>query len=304
MSRGKNRKSSTSVFFLALAVSDMFMAISVSFERWLLRNYQLSLYNINSHLTAAKVALTYTNIQLSAWILVCITIERMTSIALPYVVKNICTRRLAQMVVVVLVGIFASFNALQFTQIVDLYLDDMNNVHMLEKVNNAEKIIQWLDFTFSFFIPIMILIMGSIFIVVSLARVKIQKHDMKMNRNSSVTRTLLAANLVFILTMSPYLILKLLHPIIYGTWISVYMFWALTDVFLLLSDMNCALNFFVYVMSGARFRADAKELLCCKEKTARARSTAVNTAHTAVASSTDKDSTCVGDSVVITPDGE
>ncbi|XP_053378510.1 FMRFamide receptor-like [Mercenaria mercenaria] len=260
MSRKQNRNSSTSTFFTALAVSDMSLAISVSFERWLHWTCNISLYGISPYLTTAKTILTYSNIQISSWLLLCITVERVLSIAMPLQIREICTKARAGVTLFILCFVITALNTVEFTCIVSVQFDKTFGIIWIRKVDNGETIIAWMDFINSFFIPITVIIVGSVYIVVHLLRISIQKQASKNGRNRSVTMTLLAANIVFVLTMSPFVLLHLIYPSLDGIDVSPYLFWTISELFMFLSDMNAALNFFVYVLSGSRFRSDVKQI--------------------------------------------
>lgn len=260
MSQKQNRKSSTSLLFTCLAVSDMLLAFSVPFERWLHWTFGISLYGISAQLTTTKTVLTYSNIQMSSWLLVCITAERVLSIAFPYKIKELCTRQRAGTVVCFILIVILSLNSCAFNFIVSVTFDDAYGIIWVSKVDNGGKVIAWIDFTVSFFIPILCIICGSVYIIVHLLRISIQKHDSKNSRNRSVTMTLLAANIVFVVTMSPFVLLHLIYPSVGDVKSSIYLFWTMSELFMFTSDMNAALNFFVYVLSGSRFRSDVKQL--------------------------------------------
>lgn len=264
MSRKQNRNSSTSVFFTALAVSDISIAISVSLERWLHWVFGINLYGISPYLTKLKIVCTYANIQISSWMLVCVTMERVLSIALPYKIKELSTKTRARVLVCAVCAFTVGLNTCGFTLIVDIHFDESLGIIWDKKIDNGDTIIAWMDFVVSFCVPITLIGIGSVYIVIHLLRISIQKHATRNNRNSSVTKTILAANIVFVVTMSPFVLLHLLYPSVDDVDISPYLFWTLSEAFMFLSDSNAALNFFVYVLSGSRFREDVKQLLGCQ----------------------------------------
>lgn len=117
MCREQNRTSSTSVLFTALAISDLFISISVSFERWLHWTFKVNIYGINHILTKAKTIFNYSNIQISSCLLACITLERVISIALPHKIKLICTK--TKILVLLTCIVVFSINTFGFIFVVD-----------------------------------------------------------------------------------------------------------------------------------------------------------------------------------------
>jgi hypothetical protein len=196
--------------------------------------------------------------------LVCITVERVLSIAMPFKIKEICTKARAGVIIFIVCAVILCLNTIEFTVIVGVRFNEDIGIIWIKKVDDGDKIIAWMDFVNSFFIPIIFIVIGSVYIIVNLLRVNVNKQITNKNRNRSVTMTLLGANIVFVLTMSPFVLFHLVVPSLEGMNSSIFLFWTMAEIFMFLSDMNCALNFFVYVLSGAKFRSDVMLLLGLK----------------------------------------
>lgn len=264
MSLPRNRKSATSVFFLALAVSDILLAIALPLERWLHWTTAFAIYGLNPVIAVMKIIFNFSIVQISSWTLVCITIERVVSVVLPHKVKTLFTAKRASCVLFATCFLIITINAALFTQLVDISYDEQNGPLWQDKLTGAKTIIQWWDLCISFLIPFGIILTGSLKIVTQLVRASVQKHDSNKHRNNPVTRKLLAANIVFVLTMSPYSLFYSLSATSLDVGIRPRLTWFISDVLLFISDWNSTLNFFVYFLSGVRFRSDVKQLLACK----------------------------------------
>ena len=257
MLRKENRNSSTSIFFIALAISDMSLTGLLSLETWLHRMFGINLYSVNQYVTTVETIMHYSIYQTSIWILICITLERLITVASPFKIKLLCTKRHAFVISVMVCSLIMTMNTIQFTVIVRVESDALSPYNnMIEIIKNGYTIITVIEFMMSFFLPVVIIVTSSIYIVIHLHRQKML--SIKTNRNRSVTMTLLAANIVFLLTTLPFVLLQLISL---NVNISPYLFWTLFDIFIFLADMNSALNFYVYVLSGSKFRSDVKKIL-------------------------------------------
>ena len=257
MLRKENRNSSTFIFFIALAISDMSISGLLSLERWLHWVFGINLYSVNKYVTTVETIMHYSFYQTSIWILMCITLERLTIIISPFKFKLFCTKTHAIVISVMVCTLIMTMNIIQFTVIVRVDFDAISSYNkIMDIIKNGYTIIAVMDSIIAFFLPVVIIVTSSIYIIIHLHRQKML--SIKTDRNRSVTMTLLAANIVFLLTTSPFVLLQLISL---NVNISPYLFWTLFDIFLFLADMNSALNFYVYVLSGSKFRSDVKKIL-------------------------------------------
>jgi hypothetical protein len=264
MSLPHNRKSSTAVFFMALAVSDIILVLFLPFERWLHWTTKWSIYDLNIHsLTLAKKILDYTVFHSSSWILVCVTVERVIGVLIPHKVKTICSRKKALLMVICTCLFILIVNTLAFTVLVDITYSKETGPNWKDKVTNGRLIVQWWDICMAFLIPLSIISSGSIVIVIQLLRASVQKSS--SSKTNPVTLKLLAVNGVFIVTMSPFCIFAYMLVAQVALDIDLQILPVISDALLFLSDLNAALNFFVYCLSGSRFRSDVIKCICCRK---------------------------------------
>lgn len=256
-----NRKSSTSIFFTGLAVSDFLLVLILPFERWLHWATGKTVYTFSPTIVIIKVILNYSVLQISTWILACITIERVLSVVIPHKIKTICTmERSLVLLISVILFILAMYTFAVIVLVDVTYIEEVGPIWD-SKVPYGVEIIQWWDLIMTLIVPFVVILIGSAVIITQLTRASLQKHDRRSDRHNPVTAKLLAANVVFIITMSPFCIF-----FYFGVTFSEKpeVDFLVSNILLLLSDSNAAWNFFVYCLSGTRFRSDVKKVLCCK----------------------------------------
>lgn len=259
MLKKENRNLSTSTFFMALAVSDLSISLFNSLGRWFAWMFDTRRNTISHDVWTFITIGYYSNVNISTWILICITVERLTSISMPYRYRTMCTKVRACVIILMVCVSIISLNIIYFTLLVSVEYDTkFLTFKTMDRTKNGEKILIVMDSITSFFLPVVIIILSSVYITIKLRRNSKKISNMNNNRSMSVTMTLLAANIVFVLTTSPFVFLHLIN---FGVSMSPYLFLTMRDVFVFLAEMNSTLNFYVYVLSGSKFRSDVKEIL-------------------------------------------
>ncbi|XP_074657222.1 kappa-type opioid receptor-like [Tubulanus polymorphus] len=256
------RKSSFSIVFTSLACADTAYLCTGFIRRLILwlNVWQVDI-RIQSHPILCKlhIYLTYVSSMLSAWSLVVISIERCISVAFPMKARLICTRKnVGSVLATVLVAILA----------VNIHypygwcpLDEDGTY-----IKYLNKYLETVDTTLSVIIPFSVSFTSNVVIIVLIKRSRSGRAAMTNNRQTSaekkkdkvesVTIMLLVTNFTFITATLPY---------------SIYLDvvdWAGTtlDATLgLISYVNYAINFWLYCISGPKFRHEMCRLFrCCK----------------------------------------
>lgn len=123
--------------------------------------------------------------------------------------------------------------------------------------------------TMEFIIPVSVVLTGTILICIKLytGNSMIKNNSSSISRrkaeiSNSITRTLLVTDLAFIVLQAPYAILTIMFSIIDDNLLSPETIIFSLYLSALLSQLNSAVNFYLYVFSGARFRQEVKKILC------------------------------------------
>lgn len=248
----RNKDTSSGFLFLALAVSDIFLTFMMPVERWIMYLYHVGLYQFPVA-GVIKSGLTNANSHISSWLLVIITIERTLSIFIPLRMKSLCSPGRTKLVVFVVVLLLMTIDLAGAALLIEVTVDPSNVPMVIDRIMGGIMIFSLTDLVLGFIIPYFVILVGSSCILIKLKMRKMVKHNAQNKVLMSVTMNLLAANLTFIVATAPFTINAFLTeftPDSYLTW----------NVVWLLVDMNAALNFFVYVLSGSKFREDVKHI--------------------------------------------
>lgn len=256
LTQKKNRHFTSSVFFTSLAVSD---TITISSGVY---NSYIRYVERNTAECKVSTFLGYTSVQLSSGILVGVAIERALGVSIPHKVKTICTHVNAKKVVCILAFVLSTFNVSILVSF-DIYTFPGEVTINCEPFGHMEyfmlEIYPWLDLCISFAVPYVCIMISSFVIIVKIKEISSRARNVENNRVASVTRTLLAANVAFMITMGPFGVYQIIHPypplddMGYSVWIGL----------LTLAQSNASINFFLYFLSGPRFRADVKQFFMC-----------------------------------------
>ena len=228
----------------------------------------------------SHIFLTYLFAFLGPWTLVLITIERLISVVNPTAHSSICTTRNIfigwLVIVVVLFGanlhFIWTYELIRSSNIItaDIIYDCQYHSNHLDFHND---IWPWVDFSVSFAGPFLVILVCNmaIIIVVCLNRRRYSnlpgKQVSQLDKITSTTAMSVSVSVIYLLTTSPVVIVGLLLS--YGKitmdtipqTASAYLILILVN---LVFYINSAINFLLYFMTNAHFRAAAKHLLCCQ----------------------------------------
>ncbi|XP_074652944.1 FMRFamide peptide receptor frpr-18-like [Tubulanus polymorphus] len=214
---------------------------------------------------------------MSAWILVIISIERSVAIAVPMKHKRICTRKnvgIVLGVVVFAVLVYNSHYAYGFCPMPKPY-EVFYDTHA-----------EMLDLVLNVVIPFSVCSLANIIIIVCIRRSMSKRSEMASGNAAgekggkrkveSVTIMLIATNVMFIVTTLPFSI--------YLNQVEVWQL-EMDVAFSLLSYANNGINFWIYCISGQKFRRELIAVLgrccnCCRNKDNSSKSSTISTQNT------------------------
>ena len=266
MMRRSLRTSITSFFLVTLAVVDTFMLWNGLIRQYL--RYAHSIF-VRSHSLAAcrlHIFLTYWGGQFAAWILVCMTMERFFAIFSPHKSKQYVSKLSCGIVVSVIGVLLAGLNAHFFkTHLLVLYYGKYYCITDAQYYEFMQKIWTWIDFAFFSFIPFGILVIANAGIILRIAHSNyVRKHNMKQSsggvKMTSMTAILLTVSLIFLLTTAPISIYLLIQENVKQSPTQeeaalTSLWWAIV---VNVNYINHSCNFFLYCISGPRFRRELR----------------------------------------------
>ena len=254
------RKMSTVAFLTAMAFADIAVTIFMTFRIWVEWMPELFPHDLFFNDTFCQIVnfCGHASRDISNWLVAFITIERMILIVMPLKARQICTVFRARVLVLVLVLI--------------------QSISYIPVVFNTSAVFvnRWLCWTYpdesffsrtiitvfiisSFVIP-GVLILNVILGILVCSAQKIQSsQDDHLEQTRRLTRMLLSIGIFFSITEMPLFCAVLIYRY-YGRTPSTRIF---TSTAYLFSGINHASNFFIFVLSGERFRDVFLEIMRC-----------------------------------------
>ena len=293
------QKSSMSVYFTALAISDtttLWMGwfylletfgVTLSVEYHMQRHYSDVIMDA---LCRIRVWISYAFNQMSAWILVAMTTHRAVSIVWPHGTGKLLKRCNAVMVVVSIVSFCALTNvhllyghSLQPTedsQRADCFLNFVSDEYrMFFRLDWV-----WIDMAAAVFLPFACLLVTNTVLVRkvgqslreardSLAEGRSDPFASRDKKLSSMTITLIATSVAFLVLTSPIAVYMIWDGTLPYDALRDVRFFAASELALSVSLMvwytNLGINFYLYCLTGARYRAEFLKLFGCGGSTDR-----------------------------------
>ena len=276
LTRQKIRKSTTAIYLVVLAISDLFVLYTGLLRRWISVVFDLDIRHLHPVVCKIHAWLVYSSLDYSAWILIAVTFERVVLVWFPHSAKRRCSRRSAFVVLLAIAAFLLLFNVHFLFSTGHVY-ETIDNVTTMEKCHFIDhsyfyffhNIWPWLDLSAFCIIPFSCLLAGNLLIVFKFLRkrqkigpsLRIKRTDQK--RFSSMTRMLFTINTAFLICTMPVSIFL----VGYKDWerggdhakaISS-LFWSLCNI---LMYVNNTFNFLFYCMSGRKFRDEVKVMFC------------------------------------------
>ena len=291
LSQASNRRTSTGVMLIFLTVTDSLILINSVLESWLNHMFELDFRMSSNGACKFHVFLSYFLFQLSPWILVFITSERVFSVKYPHKVRDVFTRKRVFLGMFILILILVGVNA----HLIHGYNHSFDNVHKRNgcfSSSDHEDFMfsywTWIDFVLAFAIPFCVLLCGNILVIHKLKSSQnfrktstiITRNGQEINGNSfrrgnqtvsDFTTTAIVLNIAFFCLVSPFSIFAIGQP-----------YWFPKDtitlerfanmkligiIFLMLLHTNSAINFILYILCGSKFRKDFMALIFKRRRT-------------------------------------
>ncbi|XP_076435157.1 cysteinyl leukotriene receptor 1-like [Babylonia areolata] len=275
--RGMRSSHSTaclSLYFTALAVSDQVqLTISVLFH-WVDKTFSWppSFFRYDLLCSLPKFAWNASSIS-SAWLLVAMTYQRVISVMVPHRVGVLCTVGRGKIVVAVIIVIACALN-IQFLFTYG-YWPEYGQCQYLEKYLHILEAYEWQDLVSFSMAPFLSLAVGNSILVWQVIKSKQLSKKMRGSvgqQTTSGTDKVHSMTVTLILTSAAFLVLTL--PICtYGVCVQMnYIvvsdndFGAIIKLLRVVTVMlwitSCASNFYLYLLSGRKFREETKQYLC------------------------------------------
>ena len=212
---------------------------------------------------------------MSSWIVLCMTLERYIAVNFPFKKDLFCKPRHA------LTTIFVVFAILSYSQIFRLIVIEKSDgvcasADKYQKIYVAMHIYLY-QLVLQFMLPAMLILILNMSILVKIRSLKdnVTKHGTAhsvraYSKRNKTTCMLLIVSFTYVVTLLPLVLvsiilnISILHnkPLAVRIFRNVYNVSAILE---LISEINYAVNFFIYVISGAQFRQTLK-VICQRSR--------------------------------------
>ena len=283
------KRSAMPVYLTALAVSDTCLLYTGLLRRWVQYVFHVDVRSLAPASCKIHTWLVYSLVIVSPWLLSVMTLERFLSVWRPHRVSILCTRTKAAAVVVAVVAVSLLVNA-HLLYGVNLMAVEVGGG--AEGGGNGSRVMvcsapedylyffdavwSWVDLTLASLLPFTLLLVGNCLILCKMSRstrsarhlhASVRPHDLvrRRRRTSSMTMTLIMLSIVFFLTTSPICVYNIIEHYVKddndprGTG-RLRLAWAVVNI---LMYTNSCVNFYLYCLSGTRFRQELRRCLCC-----------------------------------------
>ena len=272
--------SSMSVFFLALAASDLVLLCVTCCKIWIYLVFDFNISTQSNTLCKLVIFFIYVSGVLSAWTLVAMTAQRAVCVLYPHRANVLCTVRKSKTIVVSTVLFMAAMHThllygFQFTNDEDGKMCAASNDYMPFFL----EIWSWVDMLIFSLIPWLCLAVSNSLLVwklrVSVLEAKLSLGSGQADRitdrkkkSTSISITLIAVSTAFLLLTLPISVYQVLSFIFWkngylkALLLSLAGYYAQEICFVLWFSNSC-INFYIYCLTGSKFRREAKQILRC-----------------------------------------
>ncbi|KAL8613493.1 hypothetical protein ACOMHN_007536 [Nucella lapillus] len=283
MRRIKDHNSSQYALLTALAMSDFFLLYGGALRDWIRHTVHVDVRNVHTWTCRLHKWLMYFVSTTSAWLLTCVTVQRTTAVLWPHKMRTVWTTRRTWLVVATLV--LTAFG-LHFHFFLGMDISGKNRCDAVAGVYQYfyNNILPWMDMCLSSLLPCVcqflcdIVLSYMLFKTAAVPSVTVYTSSAVSNEHQSNSRRKTASRTtVMVLALSgTFFILSLPVYVFYGIWYK-YVDTYIKQTPELLANMklvstvthqlwftNGAINFFLYCLTGTKYRTEFMRWILCR----------------------------------------
>ena len=272
MIKPNNRKVSSCIYMAAISINDNIMLL-FALHDWLVSAMNIRKWFVLECKINAYFA--YVSLQTATYQVLVMTIDKYVAIKWPHKAATYSTPRRAQIIILTIFTLVLIFNLPHF--FITTLIGGKCYGYSVKSI--LTKVYSWLTIVINAIIPFTLLIHMNYAIVkavrnsrkmfrsnVGTAVEETRQKSMKSAENQLTTMLLLVTTLFLILVLTTYI------RFIYAAFIapdtpskfasSILIF----EISYKLYVTNSGINFFLYCVSGQKFRNDLKDIICCKRR--------------------------------------
>ena len=275
LSRPSMRKSVSTTFLLGLSVADLLVLYVCLMRDWI-RYMKGDIRNASTWTCKVSFWLQYAFLDFSIWLLTSLTIERLVSTFQPFANRVICTKWHAKRIIIyiLVVDLIVHCHFLFGMELRQEHRDGILVYACGPATEGYETFFKYawhyIDLALFSLIPFFILLISNIYIIYKLvskkrkltAKSPTMMTSLAAQKTSSMTKLLVALNIIFIVTTAPIDIYLVCKPYIIPNDIPTGIedmdpWYAFVKI---LMYINNSVNFILYIASGSKFRQELKKI--------------------------------------------
>ncbi|KAL8615152.1 hypothetical protein ACOMHN_064284 [Nucella lapillus] len=274
--RASRSSACLSVYFTALAASDQCQLLTAVLFHWVDRGFSWPRGAFRLHLLCSVPTFVYhVGGITSAWFLVAMTYQRVTSVVAPHRVGVLCTVKRGKVVVGVIVIVGVAINCHFLFSYV--YRPDYRRCQFHEDYLHLVDYLEW-QFTLLYsMVPFLFLVVGNSVLIRQVIRARRLSQQMRTGvepQRSGGSDRVQSMSITLIVTSVAYLLFTL-PPCIFAVYVKMDEInvsenesgavTELTKSLMTVCWMSAtATNFYFYLLSGRKFRQETVRYLCCR----------------------------------------
>ena len=268
----KRMTGSTYSYLAVLAIADTIYLYSALFRRWIRTLTGYDVLQVSNWSCKGITMLMYTASHYSVWLIIAVTMERYIAVRWPLKAKTLCTKRRAIIVIIsLLIGIIGINSHIAWT------------FQVLPTANNStfcagERVIwPWVDACLYSFLPLLLItVLNGLIIQKVVAARKYRQHmsgqgqdrrQTQVDGGVKLTIMLLTISFTFLVTTVPINIVLIIVAVFLPKDLTAQQYAKYTllqTVVALLMYTNHSINFFLYCVTGQKFKQQLRRLFCGK----------------------------------------
>ncbi|XP_076437359.1 neuromedin U receptor homolog nmur-2-like [Babylonia areolata] len=283
MRRIKSDESTINIYFTAIAVTDTMVLIVYTLDMWLYHVFDLNFGITHSAVCKVHTWLYTGGGTISCWYLVCMTVHRAMSVVWPHRVNVLCTRRTVFLVLSAITVFFALLYSHYLIGFEKVYVESYGYDRCTIRHDNDGymyffDIFVYIEVFVYSVLPFLFIVASNAVLVwkltmsVKMAGKQLTQGDSDQVQASrraanSITLTVAVVSVTYIVLTLPVSVdfVRSFFAVSHGTLTGYEMAYAsfVDAVTSLMDHTNPAVNFYLYCLTGRRFREEFLKVVCC-----------------------------------------
>ncbi|KAK2148109.1 hypothetical protein LSH36_515g01063 [Paralvinella palmiformis] len=272
MGRRRMHGTSTSFYLRVMALADLLVLITGMIPEWLEHTDLVVFKQLHPATCKLEKFSFYTCADTAVWILMVFTVDRFIAVCFPLNKKDYCliSRARFYALAAFVCAVAKNFHVF-WTRGAEYRKDDNNATYLKsncgrpEPFSNFELFVRpWIAISLVSFIPFAVILVCNVFIIRALLAVRRLHHEQAIASQSDrtliqMTIMCLSASFAFLVCVAPSIVLLIGRPYWQDTsWYSI-----VKDINNQLVYVNHSINFFLYCLTGKRFRHELMRMCRC-----------------------------------------